>query len=148
MSRKAHHAHKVERSDAKIKRIESAYVGRVVTLREICERFGMTLAQLDRLREKRGWAPRGRNFKPPQTASRYKPPKTPPRTAADYRRELEERDRQLYGRDLDDVNLLRMRGFVVTRSGPGVEVGNKQMAFAEMRRLAARERRLQNGGAR
>jgi len=52
------------------------------------------------------------------------------------------RDRQLYADAVDDVALLRRRGFVVTREGHRCRVGNTLCSLADLRAKAARERRL------
>ena len=48
----------------------------------------------------------------------------------------------LYGAAVDDVRLLRRRGYVVTREQDKVLVGNALCTFEQMRSWAARERRL------
>ena len=52
------------------------------------------------------------------------------------------RERDLYGAAIDDVRLLRQRGYVVVREGQGFRVGNQACTLAAMRAKAARERRL------
>ena len=61
------------------------------------------------------------------------------------RRETERREALLYGRVLDDVTLLRRRGFGVHIEGDRFRVGNRLMSLAALKRIAARERRLLGG---
>ena len=61
----------------------------------------------------------------------------------DKRREGEDRDRQVYGSVLDDVQYLRRRGWVIHREKPGLyRVGNQFCAPADIVAKAQRERRL------
>lgn len=61
--------------------------------------------------------------------------------------EVAERDRALYGDLLDDVTLLRRRGFAVHREEGRFRVGNKLTAARTLRAVAARERRLMGDAA-
>ena len=67
------------------------------------------------------------------------------RYIAALRRETDQREALLYGPVLDDVILLRRRGFGVHIEGDRFRVGNRLMSRAELRRTAARERRLLGG---
>jgi hypothetical protein len=53
-----------------------------------------------------------------------------------------ERQAELYGTALEDVRLLRSRGFVVVREGTQYRVGNTPCTLQQLRAKAARERRL------
>jgi hypothetical protein len=68
------------------------------------------------------------------------------RLAAQLRREVAEREAQLYGARLADVTLLRQRGFVIYIEGSGAQrrfhVDNRLLSGTELRAVAARERRL------
>jgi hypothetical protein len=68
------------------------------------------------------------------------------RLAAQLRREVAEREALLYGARLQDVTLLRQRGFVVFVEGSGAarrfRVDNRLLSGTELRAVAARERRL------
>jgi hypothetical protein len=61
---------------------------------------------------------------------------------AENRAAEEQAYRALYGNHRADVDLLRRRGFVVTREGEGFRVGNKVVTAAELIAVADRERRL------
>ena len=52
------------------------------------------------------------------------------------------RQRELYGDAVDDVALLRRRGFVITRDGGKIGVDNKLLTLPELKALARRERGL------
>lgn len=56
------------------------------------------------------------------------------------------RQRTLYGEAVEDVAYLRQRGFVVTREGEGVRVGNRLVSLEEVPALAARERNVAGEG--
>lgn len=75
----------------------------------------------------------------------YDPPRQI-RLTAQLRREVAEREAQLYGARLDDMTLLRRRGFVVHIEGSGASrrfrVDNRLLSGTELRAVAARERRL------
>lgn len=62
------------------------------------------------------------------------------------RREVAHREKALYGALLDDVDFLRRRGFAVHAELKGsrrcYRVGNRLLGAAELRAVAARERRL------
>jgi hypothetical protein len=68
------------------------------------------------------------------------------RLAIRLRREVAEREAQLYGARLDDMIVLRKRGFSVHIEGSGAQrrfrVDNRLLTSAELRAVAARERRL------
>lgn len=51
--------------------------------------------------------------------------------------------KNLYGRHLADVEFLRRKGFVITKSAAGFEVDNKTIDSETLRALADRERRLE-----
>ena len=68
------------------------------------------------------------------------------RHTARLRREVARREKALYGALLDDVAFLRRRGFAVHAELKGsrrrYRVGNRLLGAAELRSVAARERRL------
>jgi hypothetical protein len=68
------------------------------------------------------------------------------RLAVKLRIEIAEREAQLYGARLDDMILLRRRGFAVHIEGSGAarrfRVDNKLLSGTELRAVASRERRL------
>jgi len=68
------------------------------------------------------------------------------RHTARLRREVAQRETALYGALLDDVNFLRRRGFPIHSELKGgrrlYRVGNRLLDPAELRAVAARERRL------
>lgn len=68
------------------------------------------------------------------------------RLAIELRREVAEREAQLYGARLADMILLRKRGFVVHIEGSGAQrrfrVDSRLLTGTELRAVAARERRL------
>jgi len=61
---------------------------------------------------------------------------------ARQRREGEAREVRLYRRLLEDVRLLRRRGFGVHAEGRKFRVGNRLVWARELSAMAARERRL------
>ena len=138
-------AHRQKRSRTEINKIGDFYKGNSLSIREICERFDATPGEIQCLKEREGWPARGHASKPigfkgvqPKIAN----PFDLAAYAAAARRADAERDAKLYGAALDDVNLLRRRGFAVTREGQYVRVGNDLITLAELRGKAARERRL------
>ena len=70
------------------------------------------------------------------------PGKTAAERAAEVRAAEAAHQASLYGAAVDDVALLRRRGYVVTREQDKVLVGNKLCTFEQMQSRAARERRL------
>jgi hypothetical protein len=68
------------------------------------------------------------------------------RLALRLRLEVAEREAQLYGARLDDMIVLRKRGFIVHIEGSGAQrrfrVDNRLLSGTELRAVAARERRL------
>jgi hypothetical protein len=64
------------------------------------------------------------------------------REAMELRREVEAREAALYGPLLEDVKLLRRRGFGVHIECRGYRVGNRLMDAGQLAATAARERRL------
>ena len=68
------------------------------------------------------------------------------RHTARLRREVARREKALYGALLDDVDFLRRRGFTVHAVLKGsrrcYRVGSRLLGAAELRAVAARERRL------
>lgn len=73
---------------------------------------------------------------------RKAPGKSPQARAAESRAAEAARQVELYGTAIDDVMLLRQRGFVVVREGERCRVGNKLLTIEGLRAIAARERRL------
>lgn len=110
--------------------IERLYVQRKLTVQEIGDKFGCSDSFIVRIARKHRWAARVRAVP------------TKPRTAPDYRAEMDARHRQLYGDVAGDVDYLRQRGFVVTREKSGYRVGNALCDLTELRAKADRERRL------
>ena len=70
------------------------------------------------------------------------------RIAIQLRRQVAEREAQLYGARLDDMIVLRKRGYCVHIEGSGAKrrfrVDNRLLSGTELRAMAARERRLIN----
>jgi hypothetical protein len=66
---------------------------------------------------------------------------------ADARAAYARRDRDLYGDAIEDMELLRRRGFAVICERVGYRVDGRLVGTAELRQKAARERRLAAGSA-
>lgn len=139
---------RAQRSADEIARIGAAYCDRIETVAAICRRFNIGAGDIVALANVHGWPLRGMGTQRPgaqKTRNYKKAPK--PRTEAEIRaeRQAEEqaRERALYGRHVDDVALLRRRGFGINREGDLIRFGNSLITFAELRDKADRERRLE-----
>jgi hypothetical protein len=102
--------------------------------RPLATLFGITPSELVDIARRQGWQTRAEGLWAPGTTSRER--------AAEVRAAEAARERELYGDAVDDVRLLRRRGFVVTREGHRCRVGNMLCTLAALRGKAARERRL------
>ena len=102
--------------------------------RPLAVMFGITSTELSDLVRRNGWKPR--------TEGLWAPGKTPVERAAEIREAEAARQVELYGDAVDDVRLLRQRGFFVVREGNRFRIGNAVCSLADLRAKAARERRL------
>jgi hypothetical protein len=115
------------RSPETIEQIRGAYE-RSLPARTIGLLFGLPNGEIYALVKAHGWAARS-EMTPCERANAAR--------AAEAARTIE-----LYGDAVDDVRLLRRRGFVVVREGERYQIGNALCSLADLRAKAARERRL------
>lgn len=136
--------------------IKSLYHSGEITNVDLAARYGQRPNWINFLASKHGWTLRRKKgkaaslkFTPyvPARRRHAKPGRSIFRGSAEYAAEqrayADERERDLYGSLTDDANLLRRRGWVVTRERDGFHVGNDIISGAEMHAKAERERRLQ-----
>jgi len=102
--------------------------------RALCVAFSISTPKLEALIRQHGWTPR--------TEGLWAPGKTAAERAAEVRAAKAARERELYADAVDDVRLLRSRGYVVVREGERCRVGNQLVTLAALRAKAAGERRL------
>lgn len=130
-----------------IERIGKAYCDREISIADICRRFNTSPTDVVQFARLYGWPQRGRGSKPKHRSilktRQPRPYRGAAEWAADQRAEEEKRQANLYGLQVDDVALLRRRGYGVTREGAGVRIGNQLCTFAQLREKADRERRLE-----
>ena len=140
-----HHGRK-ERAEKEIARVVAVYAANEISISEILRRFRMGQPELERILKARGIPLRGRASKPKGYSTKRQASRPKPLTQGEIllarRAEEEARNLSLYGADLGDVQYLRRKGFTINREGDGLRVGNQRCDFAELRRKADRERRL------
>lgn len=134
-----------EWTPGQLKRMRGAVESGDLTMTAVAVRFRCSTEEVGRLIAAHGWRnPYAGRVKPKPGV--LKPPKPAPFNAASYDRDVREEDerrqRALYGDLFDDVQFLRRVGFGVHREGAGYRVGNQMRTAAEVRGIAARERRL------
>jgi hypothetical protein len=115
------------RAPEMIEQIRRAYA-RSLPARTVGLLFGLANGEIYTLVKSQGWAARSEM--------------TPCERATAARSAEAARDRELYGDAVDDVRLLRRRGFVVVREGERYRIGNAVCSLADLQAKAARERRL------
>lgn len=103
-------------------------------MRVLVTMFGTTRGELFALARQHGWTRRADTLAATTARERAIAAR-----AAEAAHQVE-----LYGdaATVDDVGILRQRGWVVTREGNRCRVGSALCSFAELRAKAARERRL------
>jgi hypothetical protein len=106
------------RSPEMIEQLGRAYALGTMPARLLAVAFAISTTELSDLVRRHGWKARAEGL--------WAPGKTPSERAAGIRAAEAARDRELYGDAVDDVRLLRRRGFVVVREGAGFMVGNQQ----------------------
>ena len=106
--------------------------------RPLAVMFGITSTELSHLVRLHGWQTRAETF--------WAAGKTAAERAAEVRAAEATRAVELYGDAIEDVRLLRSRGFVVVREGERCRVGKTLCTLAALRAKAARERRLLDAG--
>ena len=139
-----HHGPK-ERAAKELERVVAVYCANEISISEILRRFRMGKPELERILAARGIPMRGRASKPKGFTTKRSAknrPLTQGEILLERRAEEEARNLELYGADLGDVQYLRRKGFTINREGAGLRIGNQLTDFAELRRKAARERRL------
>jgi hypothetical protein len=104
--------------------------------RPLAVMFGITSTELSHLVRLHGWQTRAECF--------WAVGKSAAERAAEIRAAEAAHELSLYGDQaaIDDVRLLRRRGFVVVRESQRCRVGNMLCSLAALRVKAARERRL------
>jgi len=113
-----------------LEQIRGAYERGTLPARTVGSLFGLANGEIYALVKAHGWAARSEM--------------TPRERAAAARAAEGARQVELYGdlAGVDDVRLLRSRGFVVVREGDRFRVGAAVCSLAEVRAKASRERRL------
>jgi hypothetical protein len=111
-----------------IEQIRCAYERGAMPCRTVGVMFGLANGKIYALVKAHGWAARS-EMTPCERANAAR--------SAEAARAIE-----LYGDAIEDVRLLRQRGFVVVREGERCRVGNTLCTLAALRAKAARERRL------
>jgi hypothetical protein len=122
------------RSPEMIEQLRCAYALGTMPARLLAIAFAISTTELSVLIRRLGWQTRATGL--------WAPGKTPSERAAEIRAAEAARAFELYGDAVDDVRLLRQRGFVVVREGQRCRVGNMLCSLAALRAKAARQRRL------
>jgi len=122
------------RSPEFIEQLGRAYALGTMPARLLAIAYAITPTELLHLARRYGWT----------TRSEILSTTTPAERAIAARAAEAARDRELYGDAVDDVRLLRSRGFVVVREGAGFMVGNQRCTFAQIEAKAARERSVRS----
>jgi hypothetical protein len=122
------------RSPEMVEQLGRAYALGTMPARLLAIAFAISTTELSDLVRRHGWQARATGL--------WAAGKTPRERAAEIRAAEAARVVELYGDALDDVRLLRRRGFVVVREGQRCRVGNMLCSLAALRAKAARERRL------
>jgi hypothetical protein len=125
--------HMPVRSSEFVEQVRRAYVLGTTPTKPLAVMFGISPSELFALVELYGWR---------QHAAGRDLEKTSRERANEARQAEAVREVDLYGDAIDDVRLLRQRGYVVGREGERCRVGNQLVTLADMRAKAARERRL------
>lgn len=133
-----------------IETVRLMYVGDKLTNVQISAKYGKQPNWVNHLATRHGWplrsgmiaTPKAPRAKTPTSMSRGPRPATQAELILQRRAEDAARQKELYGDALPDVDVLKKRGFVLTREDDKIRVGNKLLTFAEMKEMANRERRL------
>lgn len=140
-----HHGPK-GRAEKEIARGVAVYAANEISVSEVLRRFRMSKPELERILKACGVPMRGPTSKPKGFTTKRQASRPRPLTQGQMilKRRVEEaaRNAALYGEHLADVQHLRRKGFTINREGAGLRVGNQPCDFAELRRKADRERRL------